>query len=149
MAWLPAECTVALLRRFGPPIVVGVEHRENTLNTSDAEVDHIDWRDNFADARNQLASFIDAVWLLWTGADEELAGFDTTETAGLRALVTAVWLHDRRGYTARSALRLQRLGMDARWKRVRIVRWCRAQLSAAKHRRECARARQSEPGRAQ
>ena len=117
MAWLPAECTVALLRRFGPPIVVGVEHRENTLNTSDAEVDHIDWRDNFADARNQLASFIDAVWLLWTGADEELAGFDTTETAGLRALVIAGWL---RGYTARSALRMPR--RDAR--RQSCVRRC-------------------------
>ena len=44
-----------------------------------------------------------------------MAVFDATEIAGLQAPVAAVWLNDRRGYTARWVLRLQRLGTDARW----------------------------------
>jgi ribosomal protein L11 methylase PrmA len=109
------ERTIASLRRFGLPLVVGVEHREDAVGVPDAEINQIDWRDDFADARNQLAGLIDADWLLWIDADEELAAFDATEIAGLQAPVAAVWLNDRRGYTARWVLRLQRLGTDARW----------------------------------
>ncbi len=44
-----------------------------------------------------------------------MAAFDAAEIAGVEGSVAALWLHDRRGYTARPALRLQRLGTEARW----------------------------------
>lgn len=55
-----AERTIASLRRIGLPLVVGVEHREEAVGAPDAEIYQIEWREDFADARNQLAGLIDA-----------------------------------------------------------------------------------------
>ena len=76
-----AERAKASARRFGLRTVVA---------TADGGPHVIDWRYDFADARNQLVAKIDADWLLWIGPGEELTAFDASAIADLQAPVGAL-----------------------------------------------------------
>ncbi len=93
-----AERTIASAQRFGLDVVVGLADEVEGEGSTGGEIRHIDWRENLADARNQLAALVDADWLLWIDPDEELAAFDVARIDGLKGPVAAVRLRDRLGY---------------------------------------------------
>ena len=109
--WAAAQPTLASIRGHGLDIAVGLIGAEKGDRPDDVEVHEIEWRDDFADARNRLADRLAADWLLWLNDDEELTAFAAPETG---APYGGVWIEDSAERTPRMAVRLQRRG-EARW----------------------------------
>lgn len=110
--WAAAEATLASIRGFGLAIAVGLIGEENGERPDDIEVHEIDWRDDFGDARNQLAEKLTADWLLWLNDDEDLIGFVEPDPD---APCAGVWIEGDEEWTPRAAVRLQRRRGSARW----------------------------------
>ena len=110
--WAAAEATLASIRGLGLAMAVGLIGEERGRRPGDVEVHDIDWRDDFADARNQLADRLTADWLLWLNDDEDLIAFDEPALEGPRA---GVWIEHGAAWTPRMGVRLQRRQGDARW----------------------------------
>ncbi|MCH7555095.1 MAG: 50S ribosomal protein L11 methyltransferase [Proteobacteria bacterium] len=110
--WAAAEATLASIRGLGLAMAVGLIGEERGKRPGDVEVLTIDWRDDFADARNQLADRLTADWLLWLNDDEDLIAFAEPELEGPRA---GVWIEHGAEWTPRMAVRLQRRRSDVRW----------------------------------
>ena len=107
-----AECSVASARRFGLDVAVGVVGEACDDHQPGVETHVIDWRDDFGDARNQLAAKLTADWLLWLNDDEDLIAFAEPE---LDEPFAGVWIEDEEEWTPRLAIRLQRRQGGARW----------------------------------
>ncbi len=83
----------------------------------------VEWRDDFADARNQLAGQAGASdrpgdYLLWLDSDEELTAFpaDAANLGGdFEGACAAAMITDRAGLTPRAITRLQRRTPLAQW----------------------------------
>ncbi|MCH9018779.1 MAG: 50S ribosomal protein L11 methyltransferase [Proteobacteria bacterium] len=110
-----AERAVGSARRFGLDVAVGVASEEGGACPGGVNVHRIEWRDDFADARNQLADQVTADWLLWINDDETLAEYAPGGIDRLDEPFAAVWLADRKDYTPRPAIRLQRRRAGVRW----------------------------------
>ena len=110
--WTAAAATLASIRGLGLAMAVGLIGEERGRRPGDVEVLAIDWRDDFADARNQLADRLTADWLLWLNDDEDLIAFAEPDLEGPRA---GVWIEHGAAWTPRMAVRLQRRRNDARW----------------------------------
>ncbi len=91
-----AERAVGSARRFGLDVAVGVVGEEGGACPSGVNVHRIEWRDDFADARNQLADQVTADWLLWIDPDEELAAYAPGGIDRIDEPFAAVWLADRK-----------------------------------------------------
>ncbi len=79
----------------------------------------VEWRDDFADARNQLAeragtSDRPGSYLLWLDSDEELTAFPTRGD-DFDGACAAAMITDRAGLTPRAITRLQRRTPLAQW----------------------------------
>ena len=68
--WAAAAPTLASIRRLGLDSAVGVIGEAHGPRPDGVEVHLLEWRDDFADARNQLADKLSADWLLWLNDDE-------------------------------------------------------------------------------
>ena len=110
-----AERAVGSARRFGLDVAVGVVGEDGGACPSGVNVHRIEWRDDFADARNQLADQVTADWLLWINDDETLAEYAPGGIGRLDGPFAAVWLADRKDHTPRPAIRLQRRRAGVRW----------------------------------
>ena len=110
--WAAAGATLASIRRLGLDIAVGLIGAESGERFDDIEVHEIEWREDFADARNQLAEKIEADWLLWLNDDEELIAFAEPDRDEPFA---GVWVEHDADWTPRMAVRLQRRQGGARW----------------------------------
>ena len=108
----PAIASAAAL---GLPVVVGVTGQRAVGAFDPAvRVVPVTWREDFADARNQVLDQVDAPWLLWLDDDERLVAC----AADLECLSDAaygVWIRDRADLTPRPIVRLQRHAAGARW----------------------------------
>ena len=109
--WAAAQPTLASIRGHGLDIAVGLIGAEKGDRPDDVEVHEIEWRDDFADARNRLADRLAADWLLWLNDDEDLIAF---AEPGMDAPYAGVWIEDSEDWTPRMAVRLQRRE-GARW----------------------------------
>ncbi len=110
-----AERAVSSARRFGLDVAVGVVGEEGGECPDGVNVHRLEWRDDFADARNQLAAQVTADWLLWIDPDEALVAFQDPALDRLDEPFAGVWLEDRKDHTPRPAIRLQRRRPDVRW----------------------------------
>lgn len=109
-----ARAAIASAAGLGLSVAVGVTGQRNAGAFDAAtRVVPVAWRDDFADARNQIAAALPDPWLLWLDADERIVRC-AVDTAALAGDVRAVWLRDRADLTPRPAARLQRNGA-ARW----------------------------------
>jgi len=124
--WRATNRAVASARRFGLDVVVGATgQRPRGAPLSGIQVVPVAWRDDFADARNQIAEALaprgaaagrrDGGYLLWIDTDEELISFPGRDLA-LDGPSLAVRLIDRDDLTARAAQRLQRRAPTPRWR---------------------------------
>lgn len=110
--WAAAEPTLASIRRLGLDPAAGVIGEARGERPGGVAVHRLDWRDDFADARNQLADKLSADWLLWLNDDEELIAFAEPD---MDEPYAGVWIEDGDEWTPRLAVRLQRRLDDARW----------------------------------
>ena len=111
--WTASESTLASIKQRGLAIAVGIIGEAHGERPDGIEVHALEWRDDFADARNQLAEKISADWLLWINDDEELIAYAEPD---LEAPLAGVWIEDSEEYTPRMAVRLQRRRDDAHWR---------------------------------
>ena len=110
--WSAAQPTLASIRRLGLDAAVGVLGEERGERPDDVEVHLLEWRDDFGDARNQLADKLSADWLLWLNDDEDLIAFAEPD---LDEPCAGVWIEHGAEWTPRMAVRLQRRRGGARW----------------------------------
>jgi len=126
--WRATNRAVLSARRFGLDVVVGATgQRPRGAPLSGVHVVPVAWRDDFADARNQIADTLaprgaadgrrERGYLLWIDTDEELVSFPGRDLA-LDGPSLAVRLIDRDDLTARAAQRLQRRAPTPRWRGV-------------------------------
>ena len=111
--WTETNRAVVSVLRFGLDAAVG-DSGQCALGSPHprARRHAIEWRDDFADARNQLAGAVASSdlagdYLLWIDSDEELIGFpaDGPELSGP---CLGTMIIDRKGMRPRPVLRLQR-----------------------------------------
>lgn len=110
--WAAAEPTLASIRRLGLDAAVGVIGEARGEPPDGIAVHRLEWRDDFADARNQLAEKLSADWLLWIDDDEDLIAFAEPD---VDAFFAGIWIEDDDEHTPRMAVRLQRRRGEARW----------------------------------
>ncbi len=116
--WPALGRTLDSVRSRGLRAVVGVTgQRERGAASPDVRIERITWRDDFADARNQLASRVDEPWLLWLDSDERLTRFEAPDLDGVGADAFAVRIRDRADLTPRPIARLQRNAPGILWRR--------------------------------
>ncbi len=124
--WRAANRAAASAQRFGLEVVVGATgQRPRGAPLAGLRVVPVVWRDDFADARNQIADALaprgparrreDGGYLLWIDSDEELVAFPGRDIA-LDGPSLAVRLIDRDDLTPRAAQRLQRRAPTPRWR---------------------------------
>ncbi len=120
--WRAANRAAASAARFGLAVAVGTTgQKRRGAPLTGLRVYPIVWRDDFADARNQLAqalagdAAVEADYFLWIDSDEELISFPGRDLA-LAGPSLAVRLIDRADFTARAAQRLQRRKPLPRWR---------------------------------
>ncbi len=118
--WPETNRAVASARRVGLGVAVGVsgEQARGTPH-ADARRYPVEWRDDFADARNQLAERVTADglpgdYLLWLDSDEELIAYPEDDP-GFEGPCAAALITDRADFTPRAITRLQRRAPLARW----------------------------------
>lgn len=101
----------------GLDVAVGVTGQRPRGRFPDGlRVEPVAWRDDFADARNQLAARLDAPWLLWLDSDERLERCDLPDLDGLAAAVYGVRIRDRADLTPRPIARLHRNAPGVAWR---------------------------------
>lgn len=119
--WHETNRAIASARRFGLAVAVGETGQiRRGAPDSDARRHALEWRDDFASARNQLATKVAGDdlagdYFLWLDSDEEIVAFPDD---GLRldGPCLSVLIVDRADLTARPILRLQRRAPLDRWK---------------------------------
>jgi hypothetical protein len=111
-----ADVTVASAQGFGLAVVVGVTG-QRAVGAFDrgVRVVPVAWRDDFADARNQIVAQVDEPWLLWLDGDERLVRIDAAGLGHLAGDIHGVWIRDRADLTPRPIARLQRNRPGVRW----------------------------------
>ena len=118
--WPETNRAVASARRFGLDAAVGVSGAEqHGAPHADARRYPVEWRDDFADARNQLAERVVAEglprdYLLWLDSDEELIAYPEDDP-GFEGPCAAALIIDRADLTPRAITRLQRRAPLASW----------------------------------
>ncbi len=118
--WSETNRAVASARRFGLGVAVGVsgEQARGTPHP-DARRYPVEWRDDFADARNQLAERVTADglpggYLLWLDSDEELIAYPEDDP-GFEGPCAAALITDHTDLTPRAIRRLQRRAPLESW----------------------------------
>ncbi len=118
--WHETDRAVASARRFGLDVAVGVTGQAARSSPhTEARRYPIEWRDDFADARNQLAAQVAADdapsdYLLWLDSDEELVAFPARDLS-LEGPCLLVLSGDHADSSPRSIRRLQRRAPLDRW----------------------------------
>ncbi len=118
--WPETNRAVASARRFGLDAAVGVSGAEqHGAPHADARRYPVEWRDDFADARNQLAERVVAEglpgdYLLWLDSDEELIAYPEDDP-GFEGPCAAALITDHADLTPRAITRLQRRAPLESW----------------------------------
>lgn len=113
---------IASARRFGLAVLIGHSgDSESGAPPPGAETVRIDWRDDFAAARNALAEIAQArrahsPYLLWLDSDEEILSWPAHDWSAETAPWLLLQIKDSAPLTPRPSARLQRNDGSLRWR---------------------------------
>lgn len=116
------DAAIASARRFDLAVLVGLSGgAESGAPPHGAETVRIDWRDDFAAARNALAEIAQSQsahnpFLLWLDSDEEILSWPAHDWSAETAPWLLLQIHDSAALTPRPSARLQRNDGSLRWR---------------------------------
>ena len=109
-----SERAVQSALKFGLEVYLGITHDPATPR-SDAHVFPIIWKNDFADARNQLLDRVTNRFVLWLDSDEELFSFPKYDWDRFRENIFYVRTQFNSPFTPRVHIRMHRNHPRIRW----------------------------------